>query len=206
MASLRLACTVSEITSERTCGPYCWATILSGTLPGRKPATFTVFARCASRLCTSPSICSIGTATFSRRSSCPSVSSVVCILDDSLLDFDRAMVRKERLELSRLSAPAPKAGASTNSATFAADFAKRNGSIRRQSGSRGAKRAITLKACPQRRNGACNGVACILSLAIRSRIARVCRALRKFPRRIMGRASGASSGDRGDLCVRARRR
>ena len=34
------------------------------------------------------------------------------------------MVRKERLELSRLSAPAPKAGASTNSATFAADFAK----------------------------------------------------------------------------------
>ena len=35
------------------------------------------------------------------------------------------MVRKERLELSRLSAPAPKAGASTNSATFAADFAKR---------------------------------------------------------------------------------
>lgn len=35
------------------------------------------------------------------------------------------LVGKERLELSRLSAPAPKAGASTNSATFAADFAKR---------------------------------------------------------------------------------
>ena len=34
-------------------------------------------------------------------------------------------MRKERLELSRLSAPAPKAGASTNSATFAADIAKR---------------------------------------------------------------------------------
>jgi squalene synthase HpnC len=33
-------------------------------------------------------------------------------------------VRKERLELSRLSAPAPKAGASTNSATFATDLAK----------------------------------------------------------------------------------
>ena len=35
-----------------------------------------------------------------------------------------ALVRKERLELSRLSAPAPKAGASTNSATFAIGFAK----------------------------------------------------------------------------------
>ena len=39
-ASLRLACTVSEMTSERTLGPYCCATILSGTLPGRKPGTF----------------------------------------------------------------------------------------------------------------------------------------------------------------------
>src|SRR5207342_1720862 len=35
--------------------------------------------------------------------------------------FAGALVRKERLELSRLSAPEPKSGASTNSATFALD-------------------------------------------------------------------------------------
>ena len=40
-------------------------------------------------------------------------------------NLSAVLVRKERLELSRLSAPAPKAGASTNSATFAADIAKR---------------------------------------------------------------------------------
>ena len=126
IASLRLACTVSEITSERTCGPYCCAIIFIGTLPGRKPAIFAVLARRARRFCTSPSICSIGTATCSRRSSCPRVSSVICIPDDSLLDSSSIslVVRKERLELSRLSAPAPKAGASTNSATFATGFAK----------------------------------------------------------------------------------
>ena len=45
MASLRLACTVSLMTSERTCEPYCCATILNGTLPGRNPAIFTVFGQ-----------------------------------------------------------------------------------------------------------------------------------------------------------------
>ncbi len=33
--------------------------------------------------------------------------------------WNTKVVRKERLELSRLSAPDPKSGASTNSATFA---------------------------------------------------------------------------------------
>ena len=45
------------------------------------------------------------------------------------------MVRKERLEPSRLSAPAPKAGASTNSATFAAGF--------RETGQYSAKRGCS---------------------------------------------------------------
>ena len=37
IASLNVDCTRSEMTSERTCGPYCWSSIRSGTLPGRKP-------------------------------------------------------------------------------------------------------------------------------------------------------------------------
>ena len=49
MASANDVCTASPITSERTCGPYCCATILIGTLPGRKPATLTVFASRARR-------------------------------------------------------------------------------------------------------------------------------------------------------------
>ena len=33
-----------------TCGPYCWSSIRSGALPGRKPATSTVRARRVSQL------------------------------------------------------------------------------------------------------------------------------------------------------------
>src|ERR1700693_3094767 len=87
------------------------------------------------------------------------------------------VVRKERLELPRLSAPAPKAGASTNSATFAADFAKRD-SIAETPFTRYVTGPIEAPTSGHFRAG---------------------RSLRKLSRRVVACAGRAASGHRRDL-------
>src|SRR5438132_1509606 len=88
-----------------------------GTLPRRKPSTFTLRARFLRRKLTSSSTLSAGTETVTLRSKPFRVSTETCI--SSPLGYYHEMVRKERLELSRVAPLEPKSSASTNSATFA---------------------------------------------------------------------------------------
>src|SRR5215472_851709 len=100
----------------------------------------------------------------------------------------RALVRKERLELSRLSAPAPKAGASTNSATFAAGFAKQI-SI--------AQTAGRYHEAPGSPRGPSTGQA--FGLGIRIGETRVYRSLRELSCRLAARSGRAAPRSRCDL-------
>ena len=109
------------MTSERTCGPYCCATIFIGTLPGRKPGTLAVFASRARRFC------DLALDLGERHATCQPAFELPERFQSRLhtrrfLANVESVVRKGGLEPPRLSPPAPKAGASTNSATFAAAF------------------------------------------------------------------------------------
>ncbi len=105
-----------------------------------------------------------------------------------------ALVRKERLELSRLSAPAPKAGASTNSATFAPGFAKQI-SIAQTSSPR--------HEAPWHAEGWRARLGVRFGAGIRE--IRVCRALRELSGRLPARPRVPAGCGRGDLPLRARR-
>src|SRR5439155_6827743 len=97
---------------------------LSGTLPGLNPGIFTLRASFLRRVSTSRSISAAGTDIDTRRSSVPSVSTLAIPLLIRRCDL-YLMVRREGLEPTRLAAPAPKAGASTSSATLAARTTKK---------------------------------------------------------------------------------
>src|SRR5271169_2145188 len=104
-----------------------------------------------------------------------------------------ALVRKERLELSRLSAPAPKAGASTNSATFALGFAKQI-SIAQTSSPR--------HEAPWHSEGWRARLGVRFGAGIRE--IRVCCALRELSGRLPARPRLPAGCGRGDLPLRPR--
>ena len=107
------------MTSPCTCSPYCWRITASGALPGRKPLSRAVREILFSRWATSPSISAAGIATSSRRSSPPVAVRETCISIPYHCLTRGRVVRKERLELSRVTPLEPKSSASTSSATFA---------------------------------------------------------------------------------------
>src|SRR5436190_22648409 len=74
---------------------------------------------CFSFVSTWRSISAAGSVTDTRRSSPSSVSTFA-------IPYQESLVRREGLEPTCLAAPAPKAGASTNSATLAAEKAEKN--------------------------------------------------------------------------------
>ena len=84
-ASANVDCTTSPSTSWRTCGPNCWRTIFTGTLPGRNPFNRTVRLIDFNRSSMAFSTRSAGTWTSMRRSRAPVVSTETCI-DQNLCD------------------------------------------------------------------------------------------------------------------------
>ena len=111
----------SPMTSVWTCEENCCFTTANGALPGRKPLRRAVRASCFRRVSISPATRSAGTATSRRRSRPATVLTETCMLCPAsmLIGGGWRMVRKERLELSRVSPLEPKSSAFTSSATFA---------------------------------------------------------------------------------------
>ena len=134
----------SLTTSACTCSPNCLRMTGSGALPGRKPFRRAVRDSCFRRCSTSLSTRCAGHRDFQTpletaggRSEKPaSIQSSTHTDPRTEIRNHPAtlgtLVRKERLELSRVAPPAPKAGASTSSATFArvprgrADYSSRS--------------------------------------------------------------------------------
>ena len=91
--------------------------IFIGTLPGRKPGTFTCLDSRCNCLVISLSTRSAGSEMVIFLSILPDCSTLTCMLILSLVT--QYLVRKGRLELPRVTPLEPKSSASTNSATLA---------------------------------------------------------------------------------------
>ena len=117
----------------------------------------TVFARFARRFCTSPSICATGPRRSSAARAGPSSPGWSACVRNSVSRKNEVrslrdpMVRKGGLEPPRGVPPAPKAGASTNSATFAGRAASR--AVARATNYSRSRRAGSARTAARRADG-----------------------------------------------------